>query len=525
MSRVTRNRAKRQRQRQARKIQAINRRRDQKKKQWKGRKLTAEEKKIRLEKINRRRNEKVKKKKLLTEKNDINILGRALKLCFDKENLDKLSVQTGFIKRTSSVITAFSFVYMISFGFFADGGIALCYLTAGLSSNFQIEVTSQALSKRINRRVSVDFLKSVLSCLMAAQIKFKFENKKNRIFDNFSSVVLEDSTQISLNEHLAPCFEGSGGGASKSSVKLNFIYDIKRFLVLEIKKSSGIVSDKANCNEILKYLLPGMLIVRDLGYFSLDTLKKIQNAKAYFLSRLSSSVNVYLNKNDDKPINISEYLKNALKDKHGLIDTEVYLGKEKEIKVRLVAQSVPEKVINQRIARYKEEYRKAPSESYVAWSGFSIFITNIPREMFLANMIIGVYKLRWQIELIFKNLKSNLDIDILKGTNKHRIECLIYGRLIALVTIFMIHSFSAKVAGAEGAEMSGDKLTKLLKSDSRLQNVVKTGLFTTFLVLLVDDLHFAYKQKRVRKTTMESLEDLLTSNREDIFNNPCYLCA
>ena len=50
------------------------------------------------------------------------------------------------------------------------------------------------------------------------------------------------------------------------------------------------------------------MVIRDLGYFNLSNFSKIVNKKAYFLSRLSKSVNVYLNKSDEQPLNLIEYL-------------------------------------------------------------------------------------------------------------------------------------------------------------------------------------------------------------------------
>lgn len=59
--------------------------------------------------------------------------------------------------------------------------------------------------------------------------------------------------------------------------------------------------------------------------------------------------------------------------------------------------------------------------------------------MYSPMFIIAIYKIRWQIELIFKNFKSNIELDYLAGTNKYRIESLIYGRLITITTIFITH--------------------------------------------------------------------------------------
>lgn len=524
MSKIAGKKAKRQRERRAKKIKIINLKRRHKKKQWKGKKLTSDEKKIRSEKLKRReyekkkqRAEKEQKHREYIENRNISNLNKILFKCFDQERLNSLAKSTEFIKRQTASITSFAFIYVLSFGFFGNGAISLACLTAGLRQNFDILITLQALSKRINRRQSVKFIKSVLSELLIEQLKYVLNSEQKCMFSYFSGVIVEDSTQVSLHEYLTPSFEGSGGGASQSAVKLNLIYDIKNILILGVKLTSGIVSDKTNNLEILACIKSKMLIIRDLGYFSLRSLKQIHDASAYFLSRLPHNLNVYLNDNDndDDPIDILKLFNQELSDDKASLDLNVYLGKGKTIKTRLIAERVPLSVIHQRTKRYKKEYKKEPATYYVEWNGYSIFITNLPR-IFSAPTIIAFYKIRWRIELIFKNLKSNLEIDVLKGTNPHRIECLIYGRLIVLVTTVLIHKYAAN--SAKDREVSEDKLTKWLKSDRRLQRAVLSGHYSEILKQLDYDLDLVSKQKRFKKTTLEIVDNVLmqTGDKEKL---------
>lgn len=509
---------KRQRKRKIQRIRAINRRSRQRRKQWKGKKLTAEEKKIRSEKLKAHREKKAKQKTLDIENKNIKDLGSILNICFGEKELKVLANTVGFIKRSSCEITAFSFVYIMSFGFLADGTVSLGCLTSILKNTFNIPVTIQGLSKRINRKKSVDFLKNVLLGLMASQLKLSFKTRHTKIFSAFSGVLLEDSSQITLNELLAPSFEGPGGGASKSSIKLNFIYDIKNFIVLGLKVSSGIVADKAMSFNALSYVGHGSLLIRDLGYFSMGALKKIQDAGAYYLSRLSLDICIYKNYEDENQIHISDLL-GRLKENE-IFSTSIWLGKNKVLKSTLIARKAPVHVLNKRIEKYKKKYRVDPPEYYVKFNGYSIFITNIPETIFAGKIIISLYKIRWQIELVFKNFKSNLEIDVLKGTNRHRIECLVYGRLIVIVTLFIIHRYSMHVAGDK--EVSLDKLTNWLKTDNRLQNAVKSLFFEELLACIESELSLICKQKRTRKTSMEELEAALLEEKED---DPIYRCA
>lgn len=57
---------------------------------------------------------------------------------------------------------------------------------------------------------------------------------------------------------------------------------------------------------------------------------------------------------------------------------------------------------------------------------YSAFITNVPIEILSAEIIGTIYQLRWEIELIFKQWKSQLKMNVLEGINHNRIECLIW---------------------------------------------------------------------------------------------------
>ena len=206
MKSISKRKAARKKQKQARKIQ----------RPILFKKLTLEQKKRRSQQLIERKKIKQERKQLNKEKEEavkIKRIEEGLTKIFNLETLDLLARSTGFIKRAGE-ITAFSFIYIMSFGFFGNGEIALTYLVAGLSKHFKVIVTPQALSKRINSDSSPKFLKRVLQKLLEIQIKIGLGNKFTEYCSGFNGIYLQDSSQITLNEELSEHFKGSGGGAS-----------------------------------------------------------------------------------------------------------------------------------------------------------------------------------------------------------------------------------------------------------------------------------------------------------------------
>lgn len=323
----------------------------------------------------------------------------------------------------------------------------------------------------------------------------------------FCGIYLQDSSQITLNEALSKDFKGPGGGAGKAALKVDFIYDVLNFLVYGIKISSSTVNDNTHSKDILKHVKRRALVVRDLGYFSIPVLKAIQKKCAYYLSRLSITTHIYLTPEDKEPLDVPKFLKKLKKANKDISNITVYVGKIERFESRLVAEKVPKHVATQRKTRFKRERKKEPSPYYTKWCGFSIFITNIPVTMFSGKMILALYKMRWQIELTFKNLKSNIEIDVIKGTNKNRVESLMYGKLISIVVIHIIQNYAAKIAGDN--EISGDKIVKLLKTDNQLQQAIIKNDMTMLMIAFEEDILLVCKQKRNRETTLEQIKKAL----------------
>lgn len=508
---VSRKRRKSKLQKEARKIQHCQ---ANKKKCSTGRKLTSEQKIKRKTALEANKLRKEKRKLLESERQESELIKKfntAMASIFSEASLEFLAKTMGF-KQRKGVITPFAFIYILSMGFLGNGHIALCYLTDKLANCFKIIISPQALCKRINSKKSVKFTKSVLVKVMESQLALSMPNTISTIFSMFNGVYIQDSSQVVLNEELADGFKGSGGAGSKSALKLDFIFDITKYLINEFTLTEGSVNDQTLSKNILKQIKKNSLVIRDLGYFSLDVLSSISKKGAFYISRLSISTYVYLNKEDEEPINLPKYLKKLQEIGSEQYDFTIYIGKSERFETRLIGEKVPDDVVKQRAKRFKKERKKEPSQDYIEWCGYSFFITNIEKSMCFGQLIISIYKIRWQIELAFKAFKTTVQINVLKGTNENRIENLVYGKLITIVMMFMIQNFAQHVANDK--EVSCDKLAKHLKTDDKLQRAVLNNEFGMLLIFIEYDIKTLCKQKRGRQTTLEQIRDKFQQNEE-----------
>ncbi len=69
--------------------------------------------------------------------------------------------------------------------------------------------------------------------------------------------------------------------------------------------------------------------------------------------------------------------------------------------------------------------------------GWSIYITNVPRTLWVAQTVAETYGLRWRIETIFKSWKSHFALIQVPAGSKAQVESFIYAKLI-FITLFQV---------------------------------------------------------------------------------------
>ncbi|MDZ7365598.1 MAG: transposase, partial [candidate division KSB1 bacterium] len=145
-----------------------------------------------------------------------------------------------------------------------------------------------------------------------------------------------------------------------------------------------------------------------------------------------------------------------------------YLKKDDLIlQTRLVIEKVPDQVKAQRLRKINKNSRKKGYKTrkrVKILAGYNLYITNAPTTHIPREQIRSLYRVRWQIELIFKNWKSNFALAKVTGKRPERIKCMIYAKLLFIV-------ITTKICGAiqnyvwltSQREVSGFQAAKHLK--------------------------------------------------------------
>src|SRR6202030_3282372 len=94
---------------------------------------------------------------------------------------------------------------------------------------------------------------------------------------------------------------------------------------------------------------------------------------------------------------------------HHALDLPILLGVRHRLPCRLLAQRLPPEVVALRRQRLWEAARREqtePSAEQLALAAWAVYVTSVPAEHLSLPEALTLYRLRWQVELLFKLWKS-----------------------------------------------------------------------------------------------------------------------
>lgn len=348
---------------------------------------------------------------------------------FTEQEIEKVAIETGFVTRISK-LTGYKFMDLLLFSKFDNKKLSLNDLSSQAEDKFNVTVSKQGIDNRFSSK-SVEFVKSLLESYLKRTIDC---NTKINFLDNFDRVLIKDSTSFQLPDNMKDKFPGSGGAGSKASMRIQFEYDYKTGDVTDLSLHAFNDQDMKNASETVEKVKESDLLLRDLGYIKIEVLKQIENSNAYFLNRLHSGTNVYEKINGKFVIIDFVNLRKEMNKKGiKLLDKIVYVGAKKELKVRMIIEELPEDKFQERIRKAQKEAKKKKrqlSDLFKAKACLNIFVTNINEEVLPVSKTRSLYRLRWQIELMFKVWKSVGSIDKVKNMKIERFETYLYSKLL-----------------------------------------------------------------------------------------------
>ena len=218
-----------------------------------------------------------------------------------------------------------------------------------------------------------------------------------------------DSTTITLFKDI---LKGVGRnplqGKKKGGIKAHTIIKAEENVPCLIRYSAAARHDHTFLKEL--HALPkGSIVTFDKGYVDYAEYEAFSDGEIYYVTRLKSNASYKAGKEYDLPEGAASAV---LKDEEVIL----YYGQNKQHEHR-----------SRRIAYWDEENKRL----------FEFICNNFELP---AEKIALIYRQRWQIELLFKQLKQNFPLKYFLGDNENAIEIQIWAAMLANLLITLVKS-------------------------------------------------------------------------------------
>ena len=291
-------------------------------------------------------------------------------------------------------------------------------------------VSAQAVQQRFTERLAT-FLQLLLQ--RAAGKLVASEAKVIPLLQKFpGGIWINDSTVINLPTQFAEQWPSCGGDAGQSgaSLKVQFCFEYSSGTCGAMLPEPGRASDIRSA--VQQQLPARSLRLADLGYFRLSVLADLARSSVWFITRIQPHTAVFSQQGEPLK-NLYAWLKQQRKQ---VVDVPVELGVRERLSCRLVAVRAPADVVRKRRARLKKEaQRRGRPISSTQWAStqWVILATNIPLEMATWQEVCMLYRVRWQIELLFKLWKSHGQVDISRSELPERKLAEVFAKLLGMI--------------------------------------------------------------------------------------------
>jgi len=255
----------------------------------------------------------------------------------------------------------------------------------------------------------------------------------------FKELLAIDASVLRLHDLLSPAFAACRTNHTKAAAKLHVVMNVLDGSPRRVKLISERTGDGTPWKRVGQWVR-GRLMLFDLGYYSFHLFDRIEANGGFFVSRAKRNFNPLIvgvhRKWRGRAI---EVVGQRLQDILPLLQREV-LDVEVEVGFK-------KRVYNGKRSTKRRTFRLVAVRNDET-GVYHLYITNVPAERLPAEDIAQTYALRWQVEILFKAMKSHGHLDQLPSSKRCVVECLVWASVLATLVSQALYREVRKVVAA-----------------------------------------------------------------------------
>ena len=347
------------------------------------------------------------------------------------------SLETAASSDASGGLRPVAFLWTLVLDFGVELHRHLEELRAGYAERTELPVTYPGFYLRFTPELS-KFLKRCLEHALS-----ELAHEPGRELDpklaRFEDLLLKDSSVVRLHASLAKKWPATRSRKVAAGVKVDLLVSVRA----NGPKTVALVGERTHDAKLLRVgpWVRDRLLLADLGYYSHRLFAKIGENGGFFISRWKKSAD---------PL----FVRSLSVHRGRAIDLE---GKRlSEVLPRLQRQTLDAEV---ELAFRRRTYNGQRSGDTLrcrlvavwdeAGGDYHLYLTNVGPEVLSAEEVARLYSMRWEIEMVFKELKSHYALDEFRTTNAQVVEALIWSALLTLAVSRRLHTLVRKRAPEE----------------------------------------------------------------------------
>ena len=347
------------------------------------------------------------------------IIEHRLTRAFPEERLRALARRTGLVERRRKLDAAALF-WGLTLGFAVD-------------SDRSIEAFRQSYLQCVGGEFSLTYASfhgwfdESLTAFLGEILDHAFEDISlstdhlDGRLDCFRDILVPDTTVVTLYQSLTDAYPGSGD--EHAGAKLHVVESVSTGLPTQFSITDARTHESTQLST--GQWLSGSLLLYDQGFFDYRTMDLIDANDGWFVTRLKPNANPRIIEE------LREWRGNAIS----------LTGKQ----LHDVLDNLHRDVIDVRakVSFRRRSYNGSRSSTtrtfrvIGVWNDdaekYHLYVTNLPVADYSTADIAQLYRARWEVELLFKELKSTYNLDQIPTSNPVAVEALILVALISLV--------------------------------------------------------------------------------------------
>ena len=342
--------------------------------------------------------------------------------------LNDLGRRVGFCHR-ERLITPYRLVLGLLAGHATGTVETLADMQRQFNALFGTTVAYKPFHNQLAKRSFKDFMRAVLDVVLQQWVVSVLQPTARGPLGEFGRIVIQDGCSFAVKDALREHYPGRFKKQNPAAVELHVTMSVLNESVEQVTLTADTAPERPHLPS--PEALRNDLLLADRGYFDREYLGAVDRAGGYFVMRASASVNpkvqgAYTWEGEALGEWSGQLLKQGILSKGETVDLDVVWGEgEKALELRL-------------LARWNRDE-----------GCHTLLVTNLARSRFSAEQVGQLYRLRWQVELLFKEWKSYANLHAFDTSKAGIAEGLVWTAIAASVLKRYLAQMTQVLRGVE----------------------------------------------------------------------------